>query len=110
MTTSPKPLKGPEMVGRAWRCLDGVVRWVIDRTASTGNLHVLWLGEDTGVWYPGGCYHPKDLLALIGPLNLAHEYKPPQPGEEYTYCGTGNRVTRWVPARSIAPWNLGPSA
>lgn len=93
-------LKGPEMVGRAWRCLDGVVRWVIDRTASTGNLHILWLGEDTGVWYPGGCYTAKEMRAAIGLLGPDTEYKPPQPGEEYTYCGTGNQVTRRVPERA----------
>lgn len=89
-------LKGPAMVGRAWRCADGVIRWVVGRTASTGNLHVLWLGEDSGVWYPGGTRKPKDWQQdeRGGPLE---EVKAPQPGEEYAYCGyTGLRTTRRV--------------
>lgn len=75
---------GADLVGRAFRCRDGVVRWVVGQTSSTRNLHLRWLAEGSNVWHHGGSVHPKSWLAdeRGGPET---EVATPVPGETYVY-------------------------
>lgn len=84
---------GADLVGRAFRCRDGVVRWVVGQTPSTRNLHLRWFAEDSEVWHHGGSVHPKSWLAdeRGGP---DAEVPTPRPGETYVYIGlTATRTT-----------------
>jgi hypothetical protein len=70
-----KQLQGGGLVGGAFRCSDGLIRWAT--SLSTRNyLSILWLDESTGIWYSGGILKPSQLRDVI-----VEEVKAPQAGE-----------------------------
>jgi len=76
---------GADLLGKAWWCKDGVIRWAYAQTASTRNLHIRWLAEDAKVWNNGGMLDPRTWPTGRGaPVS---EYPAPQPGERFTVCG-----------------------
>ena len=76
-------LEGP-VVGKAYRCTDGIVRWVTYQSRR-GYFHLLWLEEERGVWYSGGKMKSGD--ATLAAFEDAGPYPAPQPGESYVLMG-----------------------
>lgn len=71
---------GAEIVGRAFRGADNIVRWVYAQS-TRGLLHLRWLDEPSGVWYSAGTANPKD-------HRLGQEVQmSPKIGDEYLWCG-----------------------
>lgn len=71
--------KADPLVGRAFRCDDGIVRWIIARS-SRANYRLLWLDEKTGVWFQGGAW---PVVQWVG----GEEVPTPRPGETYKLAG-----------------------
>lgn len=74
---------GPE-VGEAYRCSDGIVRWVTHRSRR-GYFHLLWLEEGRGVWFDGGKMKGGD--ATFATFDGAEPFPAPGPGETYVKVG-----------------------
>jgi hypothetical protein len=69
-------------VGKAYRGTDGLVRWVTHE--STRHIYsVLWLDEESSVWYSGGKYRKNEAHYIVGPEDFA-----PQPGDHYILMGS----------------------
>lgn len=81
---SPAGERGTCEVGRAYRCADGIVRWVTHRSRR-GYFHLLWLEEERGVWFDGGKMKRGD--ATFAAFEGAAHYPAPGPGETYTKIG-----------------------
>lgn len=79
-------------VGRAYRCSDGVVRWVA-HLSKRGYYHLLWLEEERNVWFEGGKMKQGD--ATFAAFEGAESYPAPQPGETYTQMGVYGRPRVW---------------
>lgn len=75
-------------VGRAYRCADGIVRWVTHRS-TRGYYHLLWLEEERNVWFEGG--KMKDGDATFAAFEEAEIHSAPRPGEAYTKMGVYGR-------------------
>lgn len=71
-------MSAPE-AGQAYRCPDGLVRWV-QHESSRGIYSVLWLDEERKVWYWGGKYRKHEWPG-------GEPYPAPQPGDTYTLMG-----------------------
>lgn len=71
-------------VGRAYRCSDGIVRWVVHRS-TRGYYHLLWLEEERGVWFEGGKIKDRD--ATFAAFENAKPYPAPAAGETFTKMG-----------------------
>lgn len=76
-------------VGQAYRCPDGVVRW-ITAISRRRRYALLWLDEKTGVWRDGGTIKPEAWPDLAEPV------RAPQPGEVYKHAGV---FTGWHEVR-----------
>lgn len=86
----PRQRLGADLLGKAWRCKDGVVRWAYGQTPSTRNLHIYWLAEDVQIWQHGGMRDPRTWsTAVDAPVE---EYPAPQPGERFTVGGMGGPI------------------
>ena len=81
-----RPESGRVELGRAYRCADGIVRWVVHRSRR-GYFHLLWLVAklERGVWYSGGKMKSGD--ATFAAFSNAEPYPAPQPGETYVQMG-----------------------
>lgn len=90
-----KPRAGADLVGRAFRCKDGIVRWVFAQTASTGNLHIRWLSEEDGVWHMGGMRDPKKWPTAEHDAP-GDEFPAPQPGDRFKLCGALGTVSEYM--------------
>lgn len=74
MATTPDP-----RVGRAYRCTDGLIRWITG-ISTRKNYQVLWLREEDGVWMQGGTWP-------FAQWQDSEEVPAPQPGETYKRAG-----------------------
>lgn len=63
------------MVGRAFRCPDGLVRWVT-AVSRRGSYELRWLDESTQTWHYGG-----KMKATAWPGG--EEVPAPRPGDTY---------------------------
>lgn len=86
----PKLKPGAEYVGRAFRCADGLIRWVTDQS-QRGYLRFLWLDEQENVWREGS---KATLDRWTGAWAPVEEVRAPQHGETYERALTfGGRCT-----------------
>ena len=86
----PRQKLGADLLGKAWRCKDGVIRWAFAQTPSTRNLHIYWLAEDVQVWQQGGMRDPRTWLTAVDAPET--EYQAPQPGERFKVGGMGGPI------------------
>lgn len=86
----PKLKPGAEYVGHAFRCADGLIRWVTDQS-QRGYLRFLWLDEQENVWREGS---KATLDRWTGAWAPVEEVRAPQHGETYERALTfGGRCT-----------------
>lgn len=77
-----------EVVGRAFRCPDGLIRWITH--LSTRNYYsVLWRYEYEDVWHGGGIYKANKWEG-------GEEVAAPQPGEPYRMAGATGIISEWT--------------
>jgi hypothetical protein len=69
------------IVGKAFRCKDGVVRWVVHRS-KRGRLHLRWLDEENQIWHFGSTISEEQFK-----VQIQHETLAPQPGDVFYLCG-----------------------
>lgn len=67
------------LVGRAFRCKDGLVRW-ITHLSTRNNFTLLWLNEEDKVWHMGG-------TLPAAKWQGGEEYPVPAMGEQYDMHG-----------------------
>lgn len=67
------------LVGHAFRCPDGLVRWIIS-LSDRGNFTLLWLDEETSIWNMGGT---SAASRWVG----GEEYTVPALGDSYQMYG-----------------------
>ena len=93
----PRPKAGADLVGRAFRGPDGIVRWV-HAQSTRGLLHLRWLDELSNTWFAGGGLNPKD-----APATLCEEVPlAPKMGDTFMLCGPlGTRTKYRVTEGSI---------
>lgn len=85
---------GRQLEGRAWRCRDGVVRW-LSNLSTRGVLSIFWLDEERGVWHSGGTLHVDKFDAREYALEVA----APIAGHTIRVAGaTGQISERVIPA------------
>lgn len=81
-----------QLVGRAFRCGDGIVRWIVG-LSTRDYFSLLWLDESDGrrVWHGGG-------IEKIDRWQGGEEVPAPRPGDRYQLAGpTGLVSERTVP-------------
>jgi hypothetical protein len=86
------------LVGRAFRCPDGLVRW-ITYLSTLGNYGVRWLDERDNTWCSGGTVSIRKWREWYGG---AEEVRAPQPGEKYQMVGATGMVDERVVEASEA--------
>lgn len=69
-----------QLVGRAFRCDDGLVRWIIYLSTRRGYFSVLWRDDESEVWHSGG-------IIRADKWRGGQEVRAPQPGETYRLVG-----------------------
>jgi hypothetical protein len=85
----------PPIVGNAYRCPDGIVRWVTHLSVR-GYYHLLWLDEERNQWHQGGKVKARDWQG-------GEPYPAPQPGDTYTLLNAfGYPDEWWVPTIDAA--------
>jgi hypothetical protein len=77
-----------ERIGKAYRCKDGVIRWVIG-LSQRGFYQMLWLDEERQIWFSAGIIKAKNWSYL----EVAGEFPAPQPGDTYKQAGPTGIVT-----------------
>lgn len=78
------------LVGRAFRCPDGLIRWITTLT-TRGYYHLLWLNESDGVWHHG-------YMVRASKWEGGEEVRAPQPGESYRLAGVTGVITEYTVA------------
>ena len=89
----PRAKRGADLIGRAFRGPDGVVRWV-HAQSTRGLLHVRWLDELSGVWFSGGTVNPWDISSEAWPLRDEVPLAPKM-GETFRLCGALGMTTTY---------------
>ena len=79
-----RPDENTVELGRAYRCSDGIVRWVVHRS-KRGYYHLLWLEEERGVWFEAGKMREGD--ATFSAFAQAESFPSPEPGGTFTKMG-----------------------
>lgn len=83
-------LAAAALVGRAFRCSDGLIRWITH--LSTRNYYsLLWLNESEGVWFSGG-------IIKANKWQGGEEVVAPKPGEVYKRVGATGVTTEYTVA------------
>lgn len=72
------------LVGRAFRCPDGLVRWITG-LSTRDYFSLRWLDERDHTWFSGG-------ITKIDNWEGGEEVRAPQPGESYKMCGARGMV------------------
>jgi hypothetical protein len=72
------------LVGRAFRCPDGLVRWITG-LSTLDNFSLRWLDEREGTWFSGGTLR-------IDKWEGGEEVRAPQLGETFRMCGARGMV------------------
>lgn len=80
-----------EVVGTAWRCRDGLVRW-FHHVSERGLLHIRWLDEPSGVWHDGGTVRG-DRWQSTGTVE---QVAAPVAGDCYSLSGATGIVSKYV--------------
>lgn len=88
-----KSKRGADLVGRAFRGPDGIVRWV-HAQSTRGLLHLRWLDELSGVWFSGGTADPRTLGLETWPLRDEVPLAPKM-GETFKLCGALGTTTTY---------------
>ena len=78
------------IVGRAFRCSDGLIRWITYKSRR-GYYHLLWLNEQDGVWHSG-------YMVRSDKWQGGQEVAAPQPGETYRLAGATGVITEYIVA------------
>lgn len=72
-----------QLVGKAFRCPDGLVRWITG-LSTRGYYSMLWLDEKSNTWFSGGIAKVQKWHEWYGG---AEEAPAPQAGESYLLAG-----------------------
>ena len=81
------------LVGHAFRCSDGLVRWITH--LSTRNYYsVLWRYETDDVWHSGG-------IVKADKWENGEEVAAPQPGETYRQAGATGVISERFIAKAV---------
>ena len=89
----PRAKRGADLIGRAFRGPDGVVRWV-HAQSTRGLLHLRWLNETSGVWFAGGTIIPRDMTSEKWPLRDEVPLAPKM-GDVFKLCGALGTTTTY---------------
>lgn len=68
-----------KLVGRAFRCPDGLVRWITG-LSTRGYYSLLWLDERSSTWFSGGLVRAHSWQGGV-------EVEAPKQGERYRLAG-----------------------
>lgn len=85
-----RDLAAAALVGRAFRCSDGLIRWITH--LSTRNYYsLLWRYESDDVWESGG-------IIKADQWDGGAEVAAPKPGEAYKRVGATGVITEYTVA------------
>lgn len=79
-------------VGKAYRCSDGIVRWVI-HMSTRGIYHLLWFEDIKQVWYSGGSVRADRWDEEM--VNAVEVESPPK-GSTYLRAGATGIVSEMI--------------
>lgn len=82
------------LVGRAFRCADGLVRWITHHSARR-YYTLLWLDEPSNTWHSGG-------IVKAAKWEGGEEVAPPRPGERYRLAGAMGTVDERIAQTNAA--------
>jgi hypothetical protein len=89
MSVKQETSKEQQLVGRAFRCSDGLIRW-ITHLSTRRYYSLLWLNEAEGVWYSGG-------IVKANQWEGGEEVPAPQPGQPYRIAGATGVIRTFTP-------------
>jgi hypothetical protein len=89
MSVKQETSKEQQLVGRAFRCSDGLIRW-ITHLSTRRYYSLLWLNEAEGVWYSGG-------IVKANRWEGGEEVPAPQPGQPYRIASATGVIRTFTP-------------